>query len=476
MTQGNDKPIAPLLANVYQILAAHQGIFRQARVFWRVVALFFGEVFTFGRHTVTQGLLALGLTDADWSAWYRLFSQGRFDAQKAGEVMLRQTLAHVPVEAPYVIAGDGVKVYRHSQKMPGTAWTKGARTAPFQPGLERAQRFVDISWLPPMEGAGWTRAIPLLWRPAFPEKAVPAAVPPKKEWEAVVEGIKWVRERLDAAGREAQDVLCVVDGGIERAVAFWEQVPERTFVLARTARNRVLHELPSPSPTSKRGPKPKYGVRARTPGEWLHVKEGWQKTTLMVRGRLRVLQYRVEGPYLRRGLPGRFFFLLVVRGRDVKRGKRRIRRKPAFFLVLARWDGERWVLPYEAETLLLWAWQRWEVEVEHREVKSGLGLGEKQCWHPLGTIVAVQWSAWVYGVLMLAGYRTWGICGGPAPLGRWQKGVHRWSIRRLWRAVRAAIWDLPELRAVYLGTPNNWPQKSDYLAGLWNAIQAAARV
>lgn len=166
----------------------------------------------------------------------------------------------------------------------------------------------------------------------------------------------------------------------------------------------------------------------------------------------------------------------MVRGRDVKRGKRRVRRELAFFLVSARWDGERWVLPYDVETLLMWAWQRWEVEVAHREVKSGLGLGEKQCWHPRGTIAAVQWSAWVYGVIVLAGYRTWGIGSGPPPLGGWQRGVQRWSIRRLWRALRAAMWELPELRAVYLGIPNNWPQKSDYIAGLWNAIQAAARI
>ena len=202
MSLREDKAVAPLLSSVYQILDAHRRIFRQMRVFWRVVALFFSEVFTFGRHTVTQGLLTLGLTDADWSAWYRLFSRGRFDAEKAGEEMLRQTLRHVPAEAPYVIVGDGVKVYRHSRRMPGTAWVKGARTVPFRPGLERAQRFVDISWLPPIEGAGWTRAIPLLWRPAFPEGAVPAAVPPKKEWEAVAEGIAWVREKLDEAGVE----------------------------------------------------------------------------------------------------------------------------------------------------------------------------------------------------------------------------------------------------------------------------------
>jgi len=476
MIQEKGTPIPPLLANLYQILEAHRWIFRQARVFWRVVALFFSELFNFGRHTVTQGLLTLGLTDADWSPWYRLFSCGRFDAEKAGKELCRQTLVHVPPQEPYVMVADGVKVYRHSQKMPGTAWAKGPRTAAFRPGLERAQRFVNISWLAPIEGEGWTRAIPLMWRPAFPETAVRAALPPKKEWEAAVEGITWMREQLDTEGREEQILLCVIDGGIERAVEFWRRLPDRTVVIARTARNRALYELPAPTPEGKRGRKPKYGPRVRTPEAWLKEEEGWEELTLLVRGRERKMRYRVEGPYLRKGVPERPFYLIVVRGRDVRRGGRRIRREPVFLLVTAQWDGERWVLPYEVATLLMWAWQRWEVEVAHREMKSGLGLGEKQCWHSLGTIVAVQWSAWVYGVLVLAGYRTWGICGGPAALGRWRKGVQRWSIRRLWRAVRAAIWEMPELRAVYLGTPDNWPQKSEYVVGMWNAIQAAARL
>ena len=30
---------------------------------------------------MTQGLLALGETEKDWSAWYRLFSHKRFDYQ-----------------------------------------------------------------------------------------------------------------------------------------------------------------------------------------------------------------------------------------------------------------------------------------------------------------------------------------------------------------------------------------------------------
>ena len=33
-----------------------------------------------------------------------------------------------------------------------------------------------------------------------------------------------------------------------------------------------------------------------------------------------------------------------------------------------------WALPLSAPELLGWAWQRWEIEVCHRELKAGFGL------------------------------------------------------------------------------------------------------
>ena len=47
-----------LLHNLLELLAQHRRAFRQERSYWRVVGLVFGELFNFGRHTVTQGLMA----------------------------------------------------------------------------------------------------------------------------------------------------------------------------------------------------------------------------------------------------------------------------------------------------------------------------------------------------------------------------------------------------------------------------------
>ena len=123
-----------------------------------------------------------------------------------------------------------------------------------------------------------------------------------------------------------------------------------------------------------------------------------------------------SGPFLRKGVANRPLMLIVVRGkqRTDKHG-RVYRRGPLPFLVNAVQDTDgQWVLPLPIETLLFWAWQRWELEVCHRELKSNFGLGNKQCFTPHSAVLSVQWSAWVYSLLLLAGLPfgivgAWGI-------------------------------------------------------------------
>jgi hypothetical protein len=101
---------------------------------------------------------------------------------------------------------------------------------------------------------------------------------------------------------------------------------------------------------------------------------------------------------------GQPVFLLVVG--DVDRQGRHRRRPPSFWLVAAVKEGDAWVLPLPAEALLGWAWQRCEVEVAHRELTSGVGLGEVQGWGERSAVLAAPWQAWAYAALVLAGYRA----------------------------------------------------------------------
>lgn len=466
------KAIEPLLQNLFDLIQAHRPAFRQERPFHRAVWLLLSELFTFARHTITQGLVALGETEWDWSAWYRLFSHKRFDYQKLTGILLGETIQAVSSEQPYVAAIDGMLVPRSSQRMPGTSWWKALGSAPFKPGLARAQRFVNLSWLTPRQ-AGYSRAVPLQMIPAFPQKAVASEAGPCKDWEAGIQGLQWLRQQLDQAGRSGQWVLALVDGGFERVAAFWRHLPERVILLGRTARSRVLFEFPGNY--SGLGRPRSYGLRARTPAAWLREKSGWKTIQVPVRGREREMRYRVEGPYLRQDLPETPVFLIVVRGMDRTVKGRRVKRDPAFYLVSAILHQERWELPRPEQELLGWAWQRWEVEVAHREMKSGFGLGEKQCWNKRSAVRSVQWSAWVYGLLLLAGYRTWGLQRGPRPQTRWWKGAGRWSFNTLWRAYRVALGSAQDFQAVCSLTLDNWQKKEAWLAAMSNAAAAAAR-
>ena len=141
----------------------------------------------------------------------------------------------------------------------------------------------------------------------------------------------------------------------------------------------------------------------------------------------------------------------------------------------AEWDGKEWRIPLRIEVLLAWVWQRWEMEVAHREMKSGLGVGEKQCWNRRSALVSVQWDVWSYSVLVLAGYRTWGLCNGPRSPARWWPGAKRWSLNTLWRAYRSAFWGTSEFQALWTGTGDNWLKKEAWLSGLYNAAMGSAR-
>jgi hypothetical protein len=479
MNQDNTLPpqLLVLRTTLLELLAAYRPAFRQDRVYRRAVALVLAEIFAFARHTATQLLLALGLAQADWSGWYRLWSVPRFVPERAAAILFRQTLRHVPTDAPaYVVGVDQVHLRRHSLKLPGTGWAKAAGTAVFRPGLARAQRFVHGAWLTPRWN-GYSRAVPLRLLPAFPPKAVPAHTPPRKEWEAARDFIAWVRAQLDVAGRMAQFLLVLGDGAYD-TVELWRALPERAILLARSATNRVLRALPEPNP---RGRPRQYGAQLPTPREWLHVSRGWQHGQVPVRGHQRTLTYRVVGPCLRERVPDRPLFLLVVKGQTwAKRRKgkppTRKQRQPAFYLVNAVWRDGRWQLPLPALELLAWAWQRWELEVAHRELKSGLGLGEKQCWHPRSAEVSVAWTGWVYGLIVLAGYAAWGLHGGPATPARWWRGAPRWSLTTLWRSLRQSFWGTAEFRALWSRAGDDWPKMEGWLAGQLNAVLGAARI
>jgi hypothetical protein len=111
-----DSTYPTLLQSLFTLLDPFRPVFQQERTFLRALGLLLGEVFVFARHSVTQELLALGLTGCDWSAWYRLFSMKRFRPEVASQILLAETLQHVPADEVYVVGAISVQAPRSSRK------------------------------------------------------------------------------------------------------------------------------------------------------------------------------------------------------------------------------------------------------------------------------------------------------------------------------------------------------------------------
>jgi len=441
-----------VVKQLLKLVEVHRAAFGQERVYLRGMGMVIGELLAFGQHRVTDLLRGLGCTQEDWSAWYRVFQEpGRFVEEEAGAILLRETLADVEAEDLYTIAVDSTSVARDSQTMEGTSWLKCPRNPPWKISIHRAQRFLNGSWLTPLAN-GFSRAIPLRVLPAFTEKAVTKAHEPQKEQVVGVAFVQWVRCQLDAVGRNLQTILCLADGSYDKP-DFWRALPVGVVALVRTAKNRALCFFPSTY--NGKGRPRLYGDPAPAPQDYLHRKEGWKTVCVTVRGHSRRMTYRVEGPFLRRTMAAVPLMLICVRGQSWTRAQRAKRRLPCFYLVNAIFKHGTWQLPLPLETLLAWAWQRWELEVVHREVKSIFGLGDKQCFHPLAAVTSVQWSAWVYALLMLVGYRTYAL----APVPRftaWQRRPRRYSLTTLLNQCRLELSTDPDFSPLLSSSPRNW--------------------
>jgi len=447
-----------LVKEMLQLMEASRAGFGQGRVYLRAVLMAWAEVLSFGGHQVTELLRSVGLVEEDWTAWYRLLQKpSRMQEERLGQALVGQTWEQRGKEGLYVVGIDSTSVARNSHMMEGTSWHKCPRNPPWRVGIHRAQRFLNLSWLAPLE-QGYSRAIPLRWLPCFPEKAVRQTHQAQVEQKTGASALHWVRNAVDEHNPQTQ-VLCLADGSYDRP-DFWTALPPRTVALVRTAKNRVLKHLPPAY--CGRGRRRKYGERAPAPQDYLRQSVGWQTVHVMVRGHERRMVVRLEGPFLRDTMPQTPLMLICVRGQVWSGRGRKPRRDPVFYLVNAVWRAGRWQLALALNTLLAWAWQRWELEVVHREVKSGFGLGDKQCFNPHAAVTSVQWSAWVYSLLTLTTYRRLGAATLVQRPTAWQRHPRRWTLHTVLDAFRHELTTHPDF---------SWLRSSS--RSIWQKFEAA---
>ena len=427
--------------------------FAQRRTAQRARRLGLSQLACLGRHTISGLLCASGRQFVDWSADYRLFARDVWDGAALFRPLVRGVLDFLPPGAPFVTALDDTHLPKSGAHTPGVAYRRDPLSPPFHTNLIRAQRFQQVSALLPYERpAGAARAIPIRYQ------HVPPVPKPKKNagaeaWQtyrqrqrrenlstAAVQAVTQLRRELDQPHQAAQRVLVVgVDGSYTNQTVL-RGLPARTTLIGRIRRDAKFFAPPRADEQPAVGSKRRYGVALPTPEQvrqderipWQEVPAfgAGKQHTFRVKTLARVL-WKKAGP----AVPLRLVVIAPVAYRP-RQGRKLLYRQPAYLICTDP------TLPLE-QVLQYYLW-RWDIEVNHRDEKQIIGVGQAQVRAPRSVARQPALAVASYAMLLLAAARVYGTetPRGRLPLPKWQKksAEQRLSAQELVRQLRSEVW------------------------------------
>jgi hypothetical protein len=246
-----------------------------------------------------------------------------------------------------------------------------------------------------------------------------------------------LRQRLNQTGHQAQRLFQVADGSFcNRTVGGEDWEAQNVSVVARCRKDIVLCQR---APGKGRR---FYGTTKFTPQEVRRrdSRARWQKTLIFHGGCYREVRFKeVTRLYWQGGAQKRPVRLLVVApvGYRTSKNGRQYYRQPAYLLTTD--------LKTDALVLLQAYFDRWGIEVNHRDEKDILGVGEAQVWNQKSVSKVPALLVAMYSWLLLAGLK----CYGPkrtevyAPLPKWRRGAKRPSCLDLVTLLRKQLVDHP---------------------------------
>lgn len=364
--------------------------------------------------TITSALEWLDQQQQDWSADYRLFSQARWDAQDLFVPVLDQALASGQCpSAPVYTGQDDTLARKTGKKTPGVTYARDPLGPPFQVNLVLGQRFVQTSLLLQPAGAEhpW-RAVPVSFShaptPKIPKRASPqeqAAIKESRKKHRLsmvaLEQLHFCRQQLDRQpGGSQRSLIDVVDGGYANRT-FLRGLPERTQVVARFRKDAKLRAY---LPADQRQGARKYGPALPTPLEYLRdPSPPWQSCSVFVAGQFRTLQYKELQPLCwPKATKDRPLRLIIIKaaGYRLCKGGKLLYREPAFLITTD--------LTTPAPELIAAYLARWEVEVNFRDEKTLLGVGQAQVRNPQAVARAPAFLVACYAMLLWSSIKVFG--------------------------------------------------------------------
>ena len=372
-----------LLTAFLSIVEDWQGVFPQQRTYQRAVRQALGSLTCLGRRCLSRIIWTNGGQHRSWSAEYFLHSRCQWEPQQLFQPILKRALAYCP-QRLVGVALDDTKLRKTGRSIQQAFYQRDPLSPPFHVNLVLGLRFLQASLLVPLHRTAnvGTRALPIRFqevsrvrRPgkkASQEelKQYKVAVKQKNLSHSFVQMGKQMREELDLAGGRDKILVLTADGSFCNRTCFGD-VADRSVLLARARKDAKLCFRAS-LPTRRF-----FALEKFTP-EQVRKEESriWKTTRIFYGGKRRKVRYKELGDvYWQRGAakrPLRLFVLAPTPYRKRKSG-RLYYRDPAYLLTTD--------LRSSVTQLLQIYFDRWQIEVNHREQKDTLGVGQAQLWN-----------------------------------------------------------------------------------------------
>jgi len=246
-----------------------------------------------------------------------------------------------------------------------------------------------------------------------------------------------LRQHLNQTGHQQKRLFQVGDGSFcNRTVLREDWEAQNVTLVARCRKDIVL---------CRRAPgkgRRFYGQTKFTP-EQVRRRDSrarWQKAMIFHGGCYRQVRYKERTRvYWQGGARKRPVRLLVVApvGYRTSKNGRKYYRQPAYLLTTD--------LTTLAALLLQAYFDRWGIEVNHRDEKDILGVGQAQVWNPHSVSKVPALLVAMYSWLLLAGLKCYGPTRTQAyePLPKWRRGARRPSCLDLVTLLRKQLAEKP---------------------------------
>jgi len=487
-----------LLPRFCEVLGGWKHCFKDHRTLRRAKEHALALLVCLGRRTISRSICVLGRQFQPWASEYRLFSKCCWKPHALFDVVLERIPELLSPSQPLGVALDDTICRKTGKRIRAAKTLHDPLSPHFHPNFCHALRFlhaVMLIW--PHDKAGAARAIPVAFdlappvpKPKQPRK--PGKRASKKDWAAYARACRTYRkalknhrrmqqlEGLSAQGAKLLNRLrercngivawkdkilwSVVDASFCNQTVF--RLLDPSIVLIGRVRKDIRLYGPVGAKSAEnagRGRKTSYGPLISTP-EQLRQDSNvpWEKCNIFAAGKKHQLNYKtIDQVCWRSGAGTRPMRLIVIRPLRYRAHGHTLYRNPAYLLV-----SDYHVPVNEALQAYFY---RWEIEVDHKDEKDLLGVGQAQVWNDTSVERQPAFHVASYAALLWAAIKAYGMndasAAGRLPLWREHKPPARMSVAQIIANLRTEIEEYETLQTGKIRTKKGTQFLADAVNG-----------